>query len=85
VKLQWVRTEIGGKTAPYDFAASDADAPVGRVYKHDGTQHSAGGWFWTMGAFGRGIDRSGINCSGIVETKAEAVRLLEDAYRRCRT
>jgi hypothetical protein len=36
-----------------------------------------------MSAFGPDIVRSG-RCSGTVATKAEAVRLVEETYERCR-
>ena len=84
MKLTWQRTVIGGQTVPYDFAALDAGQPVGRIYRHDTSEHQRGEWFWAMNAFGPGINRHGINCSGIVETKAEAVRLVEGTYQRCR-
>ena len=35
-------------------------------------------------AFGPDLNRHGIQCSGIVETKAEAVRMVEETYQRCR-
>jgi len=56
--------------------------PVGRIYKHD-THGGPANWFWAMNAFGPDIVRTG-NCSGTAPTKAEAVRLVEETYRRCR-
>jgi hypothetical protein len=82
MKLTWQRTVIGGQIKPYDFAAHDGDVKVGRIYKHD-THGGAANWFWTMNAVGPNIVRSR-NCSGTVPTKAEAVRLVEQTYRRCR-
>jgi hypothetical protein len=67
-----------------DFAASDGDRSVGRIYRHDTSAHQRGQWFWTMNAFGPGIDRGRAQCSGMAETKAEAVRLVEEAYERYR-
>ena len=83
MKLTWQRTVIGGQTKPSDFSAHDAGKHVGRICCHDtGVERDL--WFWTMNAFGPSIDRSGVNCNGIVETKAKAVRLVEETYRRCR-
>lgn len=83
MKLSWIRTEIGGRTAPHDFAALDAGTHVGRIYKHD-THGGPANWFWAMTAIGPGINRADVNCSGTVATRAEAVRLVEETYQRCR-
>ena len=83
MKLTWSRTVIGKQTKPYDFAARDGAEPVGRIYKHE-TSGGPPRWFWAMQASGPGINRHGIQCSGLVETKADAVRLVEEAYDRCR-
>ena len=47
VWLAWGRTVIGGRTAPFDFAASFQQDGVGRILK---TLHgpAAGTWFWTV-------------------------------------
>jgi hypothetical protein len=82
MKLRWARTVIAGDTKPYDFAASDGEVLVGRIYKHD-THGGPANWFWAMNASGPGIIRSG-NCNGTAGTKAEAVRLVEETYQRCR-
>jgi hypothetical protein len=82
MKLTWSRTVIGKQTKPYDFAARDGDEPVGRIYRHD-THGGQPNWFWAMNASGPGINRHGILCNGLVETKAEAVRLVEETYERC--
>jgi hypothetical protein len=42
-------------------------------------------WFWAMNASGPGINRSGVNCSGIVDTRAEAVSFVEEPYWGCLT
>ena len=82
MKLTWSRTVIGKHTKPYDFAARDGDEPVGRIYRHT-THGGPANWFWAMQASGPGINRHGIQCQGLVETKAEAVRLVEETYYRC--
>jgi hypothetical protein len=82
MKLKWQRTVIGGRTAPYDFAAYDGEIGVGRIYR-TGTVHSGLRWFWAMNGWGPGITRDGILCNGLAATKAEAVRLVEDTYARC--
>ncbi|MER8615944.1 hypothetical protein NKG99_03685 [Mesorhizobium sp. M1409] len=70
VWLAWSRTEIGGRSPPYDFAAQFQQDGVGRIMK---TLHgpSAGTWFWTCS------DRG---ARGTVATKDEAV--VEVAYTR---
>lgn len=83
MKLTWSRTVIAGKTAPYDFDASDGAKRVGRIYKHD-TSGGPVSWFWAMQASGPGINRTGVTINGLVDTKDEAVRLVEEVYERCR-
>ena len=82
MKLTWGRTLIGGQTKPYDFAAKDSDAasaasigtiPAARAHR----------WYWAMNAFGPDIDRRGVTCSGLVESKAVAVRTVEETYAVC--
>lgn len=83
MKLTWTRTVIGGKTAAYDFSASDGDVNVGRIYKHT-THGGPANWFGAMQAWGPGIDRHGIQCSGLVATKDEAVAAVQRAWEACR-
>ena len=71
MKLSWERTIIGGQTKPYDFAARDGANGVGRIYRHETSALNRGNWYWTMNAFGPGINRDGIQWSGIVATKSE--------------
>ena len=85
MKLSWERTVIGGQIKPYDFTAMDGGKNVGRIYRPETSQHRAGHWWWAMNAFGQGINRHGIQCTGIVPLKAEAVRLVEETYQRCRS
>ena len=84
MKLTWQRTVIAKQAKPYDFVAVDGEVKVGRIYKHD-THGGPANWFWAMNASRPGINRDGINCSGHALTKADAVRLVEETYLRCRT
>lgn len=70
VHVDWGRTEIAGRTAAYDFAASFQSDNARRIRKE---LHgpSAGMWFWYQGS-----------SKGSVETKEEAVVEVERAYTR---
>jgi hypothetical protein len=83
--LTWSRTVIAGKANPYDFSAADGGISVGRIYRNDTGGFSKGSWFWTMNAFGPGVDRSRAQCTGLAETKEEAVTLVEKAWVACRS
>ena len=83
MKLSWERTLIAGQTKPYDFTAKDGARPVGRIYRHDTSVPNRGHWYWTMYAVGQGIDRGGVNCTGMVSSKTEAAQLVERTYAVC--
>ena len=62
----------------------DASKHVGRIYRHDTAGGERTRWFWAMNASGPGINRSDTKCSGLADTKAEALRLVEETYWACR-
>ncbi|MER9652552.1 hypothetical protein NKJ26_03410 [Mesorhizobium sp. M0152] len=72
VWLDWGRTVIGGRTAPFDYAASFLQESVGRIRQE---QHppSAGIWLWSC--FENGA-------RGKTEIKDEAVFQVERAFTR---
>ena len=59
MKLTWIRTEVGRKTVPHDFAAIDKGKRVGRIYRHDTAGGERARWFWAMNSSGPGMDRGG--------------------------
>ena len=83
MKLTWSRTVIGKQTKPYDFAACDGAEPVGRIYRHS----TSGGRPTGFGRCRPLVPASIVtasNAMALVETKTEAVRLVEKTYDRCR-
>ena len=83
LKYQWSRTVIAGEPMAYDYVCADGDMKVGRIYKHTGGPQS-GHWFWSMYAFGPGINRRDWNLTGTEDTKDAATAKVEWAYDLCR-
>jgi hypothetical protein len=80
--LTWSRTVIGGVAGQFDFSAAAGDVTVGRIYRH-GHGPQGGRWFWTMNAFGPGIDRRKAETEGYADSKDEAAERVEAAWSAC--
>ncbi|WP_027143128.1 hypothetical protein [Mesorhizobium sp. WSM3626] len=80
VRLSWARTVIGGRAAPYDFAASFIGNDVGRIMKH---QHgpSAGAWHWGLYYHDALLKRQN-GARGRADSKDEAVAEIEREFTR---
>jgi hypothetical protein len=74
--LTWSRT---WPDRPHDFSAKDGEIPIGRVYRLTGGPADRS-WRWTMTAY---LDdgRQG-SASGVVASRDEACKAVEEAYRR---
>jgi hypothetical protein len=83
IKLNWTRTVIGGEESDHDFSAHDENRTVGRIYRHQTGGHDGRRWFWTMNASGPDIKFGKRQLSGVLDTKDEAVRMVERAYEAC--
>jgi hypothetical protein len=76
--LSWTRIVVAGR--PQTYSAGDGGRMVGRIQRRQ-----SGGWFWTMNAVGPDIEVGSWICSGNVETKDVAERMVEMAYEACRS
>ncbi|MBZ9678279.1 hypothetical protein [Mesorhizobium sp. ES1-1] len=70
VRLQWGRTVIGGRTAPYDFSAAFQSDNAGRI-RMELHPPSKGLWLWYQSS-----------SRGAVEAKDRAIFEVERAYTR---
>jgi hypothetical protein len=72
LRLTWTRTF---PETPADFAASDGDTHVGRIYRLNGGP-SDGRWLWVMQAF---LHNKHHNDGGYLDTKDEAAAAVEES------